>query len=42
MVLQDLGRRINSAVHDLTRSNTVDQKVPLLPSFALTLLTLVL
>ena len=27
MVLQDLGRRINSAVNDLTRSNNLDEKV---------------
>lgn len=29
MVLQDLGRRINSAVNDLTRSNNLDEKVRL-------------
>jgi signal recognition particle subunit SRP54 len=27
MVLQDLGRRINAAVSDLTRSNNLDEKV---------------
>lgn len=27
MVLQDLGRRINSAVSDLTRSPNLDEKV---------------
>ena len=27
MVLQDLGRRINAAVNDLTRSNNLDEKV---------------
>ena len=27
MVLQDLGRRINAAVSDLTRSATLDEKV---------------
>jgi len=27
MVLQDLGRRINAAVNDLTRSATLDEKV---------------
>ena len=27
MVLQDLGRRINAAVNDLTRSSTLDEKV---------------
>jgi hypothetical protein len=27
MVLQDLGRRINAAVNDLTRSSNVDEKV---------------
>ena len=27
MVLQDLGRRINAAVSDLTRSNSLDEKV---------------
>jgi signal recognition particle subunit SRP54 len=27
MVLQDLGRRINSAVNDLARSNNLDEKV---------------
>jgi hypothetical protein len=33
MVLQDLGRRINAAVSDLTRSNSLDEKVisPLVP-----------
>ncbi len=29
MVLQDLGRRINAAVTDLTRAPTVDEKVGL-------------
>ena len=28
MVLQDLGRRINAAVSDLTRSANLDEKVP--------------
>ena len=28
MVLQDLGRRINAAVSDLTRSPNLDEKVP--------------
>lgn len=27
MVLQDLGRRINAAVNDMTRSNNLDEKV---------------
>lgn len=27
MVLQDLGRRINAAVNDLTRSPNLDEKV---------------
>ncbi len=27
MVLQDLGRRINTAVSDLTRSSNLDEKV---------------
>lgn len=27
MVLQDLGRRINAAVSDLTRSSNLDEKV---------------
>jgi hypothetical protein len=27
MVLQDLGRRINAAVNDLTRSSNLDEKV---------------
>ena len=31
MVLQDLGRRINSAVNDLTRSNNLDEKVGVSP-----------
>jgi hypothetical protein len=29
MVLSDLGRRINAAVTDLTRSQNLDEKVPL-------------
>lgn len=28
MVLQDLGRRINAAVNDMTRSSNLDEKVP--------------
>lgn len=27
MVLQDLGRRINTAISDLTRASTLDEKV---------------
>jgi len=32
MVLQDIGRRINAAVSDLTRASTLDEKVSI-PEF---------
>ena len=35
MVLQDLGRRINAAVSDLTRSQNLDEKVSTVLSFTL-------
>ena len=33
MVLQDLGRRINAAVSDLTRSQNLDEKVSVVLSY---------
>lgn len=33
MVLQDLGRRINAAVSDLTRSQNLDEKVSAVLSY---------
>lgn len=34
MVLQDLGRRINAAVTNLTREQNLDEKVPPSPKHA--------
>ena len=40
MVLQDLGRRINAAVTDLTRSSNLDEKVGTNETYLIPMLTL--